>query len=128
MLCSYLWAAAGKQPSLEDHIGVGGHGYPALVALNLKKKAFAPLRSAFEHKELFLSFSSCFGCFFFIHVRLLREFVKEAGHGGKGNLPLQGSPTILKSEPWDGRDGEVFEEDEFSLDELMAGLNDSKDS
>lgn len=49
-----------------------------------------------------------------------REFVKEAGRGGKGNLPLDGTPSILKTEPWDGKDGQIIEEDEFSLDELMA--------
>lgn len=46
--------------------------------------------------------------------------MKEAGRGGKGNLPLDGTPTIVQSEPWDGKDGEVIEEDEFSLEELMA--------
>ena len=40
--------AAGKQPDLEKRVGVGGYGYPALVALNVKKGAFAPLKSAFE--------------------------------------------------------------------------------
>ena len=48
------------------------------------------------------------------------EFVKEAGRGGKGNLPLNDAPTVVASEPWDGKDGEVIEEDEFSLDELMG--------
>ena len=52
-------------------------------------------------------------CFF-------REFVKEAGLGGKGNLPLESSPVIVKTEPWDGKDGEIIEEDEFSLEELMG--------
>jgi len=50
---------------------------------------------------------------------LCREFVKEAGRGGKGNLPMDGAPKIEKIEPWDGKDGEVIEEDEFSLEELM---------
>ncbi|KZV44823.1 thioredoxin family protein [Dorcoceras hygrometricum] len=97
----YVWAASGKQPDLEKHVGVGGYGYPALVALNLKKKAYAPLKSAFEREHII-------------------EFVKEAGRGGKGNLPMQGDPTIVKTEAWDGKDGEVIEEDEFSLEELMA--------
>lgn len=48
------------------------------------------------------------------------EFVKEAGRGGKGNLPLNGAPTVVTSEPWDGKDGEEIVEDEFSLDELMG--------
>ncbi|MFS7921892.1 putative protein disulfide-isomerase [Helianthus anomalus] len=106
---SYVWAAAGKQPELEKHVGVGGYGYPALVALNIKKGAYAPLRSAFERDQII-------------------EFVKTAGLGGKGTLPLEGTPTIVKTEPWDGKDGEIIEEDEFSLEELMgdapSGSND----
>ncbi|XP_057505947.1 protein disulfide isomerase-like 2-3 [Actinidia eriantha] len=98
---SYVWAAATKQPDLEKHVGVGGYGYPALVALNVKKGAYAPLRSAFERDHII-------------------EFVKEAGLGGKGNLPLESSPVIVKTEPWDGKDGEIIEEDEFSLEELMG--------
>lgn len=50
--CSYVWAAAGKQPELEKHVGVGGYGYPALIALNIKKGAYAPLRSAFERDQI----------------------------------------------------------------------------
>ncbi|KAH6785263.1 hypothetical protein C2S51_037718 [Perilla frutescens var. frutescens] len=106
---SYLWAGAGKQPNLEKLVGVGGYGYPAFVALNLKKKAYASLRNAFESDQII-------------------EFVKEAGQGGKGNLPLEGSPMILKTEPWDGKDGEVTVEDEFSLKEFMADEKESNES
>lgn len=53
--------------------------------------------------------------------------MKEAGRGGKGNLPLNGTPNIVKSEPWDGKDGEIIEEDEFSLEELMGEDTKSKD-
>lgn len=98
---SFVWAAAGKQPDLENHVGVGGYGYPALVALNVKKGVYTPLKSAFELEHIV-------------------EFVKESGRGGKGNLPLDGTPSIVKTEPWDGKDGQIIEEDEFSLDELMA--------
>lgn len=98
---SYVWAAAGKQPDLEQLVGVGGYGYPALVALNVKKRAYAPLRSAFQLNQII-------------------EFVKEAGQGGKGNLPLEKAPSIVQAEPWDGKDGEVIEEDEFSLEDLMG--------
>ncbi|KAF8414166.1 hypothetical protein HHK36_002165 [Tetracentron sinense] len=101
--CSYVWAAAGKQLDLEKQVGVGGYGYPALVALNVKKGAYAPLRSAFELDQII-------------------EFVKEAGRGGKGNLPLENAPMIVKTEPWDGKDGEILEEDEFSLEDLMGDL------
>ncbi|GJT71888.1 hypothetical protein Tco_1031174 [Tanacetum coccineum] len=47
-----VWAAACKQPGLENHVGVGGYGYPALIALNLKKGAYAPLKSAFERQQI----------------------------------------------------------------------------
>lgn len=105
---SFVWSAAGKQVDLENHVGVGGYGYPALVALNVKKGIYAPLKSAFENDQII-------------------EFIKEAGRGGKGNLPLQNTPTIVKIEPWDGNDGEIIEEDEFSLDELMGEDKSAKD-
>uniref|UniRef100_A0A7N0TZ58 Thioredoxin domain-containing protein n=1 Tax=Kalanchoe fedtschenkoi TaxID=63787 RepID=A0A7N0TZ58_KALFE len=95
---SYVWAAAGKQLDLAKHVGVGVYGYPAMVALNLKKGAYAPLRSAFEVDQII-------------------EFIKEAGRGGKGNLPLASTPKIETTEPWDGQDGQVMDEDEFSLEE-----------
>lgn len=53
--------------------------------------------------------------------------MKEAGRGGKGTLPLAVSPEIAKTEPWDGKDGEIIEEDEFSLEELMGDDTASKD-
>ncbi|XP_010252582.1 PREDICTED: protein disulfide isomerase-like 2-3 [Nelumbo nucifera] len=105
---SFVWAAAGKQPELEKQVGVGGYGYPALVALNVKKRVYTPLRSAFELQQI-------------------TEFVREAGYGGKGNLPLENSPVIVKTEPWDGKDGEILEEDEFSLEELMGDDTARKD-
>ncbi|CAM8949768.1 unnamed protein product [Rhodiola kirilowii] len=105
---SYVWAAAGKQPDLEKHVGVGGYGYPALVALNLKKGVYAPLRSAFE-------------------VDQILEFVKQAGQGGKGNLPLASTPKLERTEAWDGKDGQLIEEDEFSLEELMGDDSATKD-
>ncbi|GMH11009.1 hypothetical protein Nepgr_012850 [Nepenthes gracilis] len=105
---SFVWAAAGKQLDVEKHVGVGGYGYPAMVALNLKKGAYAPLKSAFELDHIV-------------------EFVKEAGLGGKGNLPMEGVPVIQTTQPWDGKDGEIIEEDEFSLDELMGEDTSSED-
>ncbi|VFQ93765.1 unnamed protein product [Cuscuta campestris] len=103
---SFVWAAAGKQPDLEKQVGVGGYGYPAMVALT--RKAYAPLKSAFQHDPI-------------------KGFVLEASLGGKGNLPLTETPNIVKTEPWDGKDGEIMEEDEFSFDELMADETPAKD-
>jgi hypothetical protein len=54
------------------------------------------------------------------NLSVYRKFVSEAGKGGKGNLPLNEVPVIVTTEPWDGNDGVLLEEDEFSLDELMC--------
>ncbi|MCO5609887.1 hypothetical protein L7F22_064120 [Adiantum nelumboides] len=97
----YVWAAAGKQPALEQAVGVGGYGYPALVALNVKKNVFAPMRSAFGLDPII-------------------EYVKDAGRGGKGNLPIQSLPALEQTPAWDGKDAEVIKEDEFSLEDLMS--------
>jgi hypothetical protein len=48
----YVWTSAGKQPELEKAVGVGGFGYPAMVALNVKKAVYAPLRGAFEQEPV----------------------------------------------------------------------------
>ncbi|KAM0855528.1 hypothetical protein ACQ4PT_049714 [Festuca glaucescens] len=104
----FVWAGAGKQADLEKQVGVGGYGYPAMVALTVKKGAYAPLRSAFQLAEI-------------------TEFVKEAGKGGRGILPVDGALTVVQSEPWDGKDGEIIEEDEFSLEDLMGDDSTPKD-
>lgn len=52
LVCRYVWTAAGQQPELEKAVGVGGFGYPALVALNVKKAVYAPLRGAFEQDSV----------------------------------------------------------------------------
>lgn len=49
---SFVWAAAGKQQDLENHVGVGGYGYPAMVALNMKKGVYTPLKSAFGLEQI----------------------------------------------------------------------------
>ena len=33
--------------------------------------------------------------------------MKDAGQGGKGNLPLESVLVIKETEPWDGKDGEM---------------------
>ncbi|GJR57172.1 zinc finger BED domain-containing protein RICESLEEPER 2 [Tanacetum coccineum] len=36
--------SVGKQPELENHVGVGGYGYPAFIPLNIKNGAYALLK------------------------------------------------------------------------------------
>lgn len=98
---SYVWAQAGSQPALEKAVGVGGYGYPALVALSVKKKVYAPFKAAFEEPHL-------------------REFVAAATQGGRGIQEMESVPAVKAVEPWDGLDGQLPEEEEFSLDDLMG--------
>lgn len=100
---SWFWAQGGSQSELEASVGVGGYGYPALVALNPDKKKYATLKSGFEttHISEFLE-----------SVRTGRERVEIVKDGEIG--------VVGTVDAWDGTDGEAPEEDEFSLDELMA--------
>jgi len=41
---SYLWVEGGKQKALEESLGVGGFGYPALVALKPADLKYSTMR------------------------------------------------------------------------------------
>lgn len=41
---SYLWVEGGKQSALEESLGVGGFGYPALVALKPTDLKYSTMR------------------------------------------------------------------------------------
>lgn len=99
---SYVWAPAGAQPDLEKAVGIGGYGYPALVALNAKKGYFSPFKSSFQLEHL-------------------SDFIRSIGvAGGRGSGPLLSELKLVNSEPWDGLDGELPLEEEFDLNALMA--------
>jgi protein disulfide-isomerase A6 len=66
---SYLWAEGGAQPGLEANFGVGGYGYPALVAYSPSKQKFSSLRSAFEER----------------HVREFLDSVRQVGAAQTGD-------------------------------------------
>ena len=96
---SYLWVSANKQPKLEEFFGVGGFGYPALIAFKPKDK-YSVARSAFE-------------------LGHVSDFIDRIRKGGEQVLSVQGSvPGIVSNPPWDGKDAAVELEDEFSLDDL----------
>jgi protein disulfide-isomerase A6 len=98
---SYLWAAAGTQAALEANLEVGGFGYPALVAYSPKRGVYVPMREALEQGHL-------------------AEFVQSIRTGARGGVPVKEvMPTIKSIEAWDGQDGKMDAEDEFSLDDIM---------
>lgn len=97
---SHFWAEGLQQPALETSVGVGGYGYPALVALDPETLKIASLRSAFEAVPI-KNFAAL--------VRLGREKL----------VPVVGDSLgkVAAVEAWDGGDGEPPEE-EFSLADL----------
>uniref|UniRef100_A0A7S0R2Q6 protein disulfide-isomerase n=1 Tax=Chlamydomonas leiostraca TaxID=1034604 RepID=A0A7S0R2Q6_9CHLO len=98
---SYLWAQGGSQAALEANFGVGGAGYPALVAYKPKDHKYSVSKAAFESAHVV-------------------EFVESIRKGGEPVLAIQGSPAkVATHAPWDGKDAAVQLEDEFSLDDLM---------
>eukprot|EP00245_Coleochaete_scutata_P003436 TRINITY_DN15060_c0_g1_i1.p1 TRINITY_DN15060_c0_g1~~TRINITY_DN15060_c0_g1_i1.p1 ORF type:complete len:458 (-),score=112.74 TRINITY_DN15060_c0_g1_i1:645-2018(-) len=97
----YLWVEAGKQPELEKVVGVGGYGYPAMVAINVNKLKQAPFKGGFEKS-------------------MIEDFVRMFEREGRGIFDMATVPEIKETDSWDGKDGQLLEEDEFSLDDLMG--------
>jgi len=102
----WLWTSAGVHEALEKTLDVGGFGYPAMIAVNLKKKKFAVMRTAFADKSI-------------------TDFVGGL-LGGKQPLNTMSTvPKISTVPAWDGLDvaEEVFEEeiDLSSLDDDTEG-------
>lgn len=97
----WLWAEAGAQPELESALGIGGFGYPATAALNARKMMFALQRGAFSDEGL-------------------NEFLRELSYGRGSTAPLKNAklPEISTGDPWDGKDGELPEEEDIDLSDI----------
>ncbi|KAI7837719.1 hypothetical protein COHA_008441 [Chlorella ohadii] len=105
---SYLWAEGGAQPKLEANFGVGGYGYPALIAFNPAKAKYATSKSAFEDK----------------HVK---QFLESVRLGFESVSDVSGTLAKIENRaPWDGGEGTVDAADEFDLADLM-GDDDKKE-
>lgn len=83
----YLWVEANAQEELEKALDIGGFGYPAMAAVNIRKMAYSLLRGPFSTEGI-------------------TEFLKELSYGHGKSAPIKGAklPKIEKSEPWDGKD------------------------
>lgn len=96
-VCRWLWVEAGSQLELEDSLGIGGFGYPAMAAVNARKMKYALLKGSFSFEGI-------------------DSFLKELAFGRGSTLPVKGTqlPKIIDTEPWDGQDGklEIEEEEE----------------
>ena len=97
----YLWAEAVQQPELEDALGLGGFGYPAMAALNIRKMKYTWLKGSFGFDGI-------------------NEFLRELSYGRGSSVPVKGAklPTIQKIDAWDGKDGVLPTMDDLISDEL----------
>lgn len=51
-LFSWLWTEGGAQTELEDCLGIGGFGYPAMAAINARKMKYALLKGSFSEQGI----------------------------------------------------------------------------
>ncbi|XP_047520088.1 protein disulfide-isomerase A6 homolog [Pieris napi] len=97
----WVWSEAGAQPSLEESLEMGGFGYPAMAVVNAKKLKFSTLRGSFSETGI-------------------NEFLRDLSFGRGQTAPVRGAemPKISKTEPWDGKDGELPPEEDIDLSDI----------
>jgi len=89
----FMWLQGGDQFEIEEKMSLQ-FGFPAVVAISLKKEKFGVHRGTFDKASLSGFLSSMM----------------------LGKVPLQPLPKGLKwskSDPWDGKDGEAPKEEEL---------------
>ena len=97
----FNWVSANSQSEFESVFEMQA-GFPAIALMNYGKKRYSVFTGAFEEKKLLKWVNAKGGT--------------RAGRRGK----IEGKwPSFATTEPWDGSEPEVYEE-EFSLEELMA--------
>ncbi|GAB5570055.1 dnaJ homolog subfamily C member 10 [Prionailurus iriomotensis] len=105
----WLWTEAGAQSELENALGIGGFGYPAMAAINARKMKFALLKGSFSEQ----------GINEFLRAWLIGSSW-ELSFGRGSTAPVGGGafPAISTREPWDGKDGELPVEDDIDLSDV----------
>lgn len=95
----YVWTEAGQQVALEETLGFGGFGYPAMAVANLKKQKYSVLRGSFSKDGV-------------------NEFLRDISFGRGQTAPINGELKVVKAEAWDGKDGQMPEEEEIDLSDV----------
>jgi len=97
----WFWTEGSVQEGLENLLGIGGFGYPAMAALNTRKQVRSTMAGAFTESGL-------------------NDFFKTlaAGRAGRNTAAFTEIPPIAVTEPWDGKDGALPEEEDWDLDDF----------
>jgi len=99
-LWGWVWTAPGVHGKLESALGVGGFGYPAMAVVNIRKKVFVLLRGSFSKSGI-------------------DELLKSIAVGrGRTEKLTNGLPTLSNAEAWDGKDGQLPEEEDIDLSDV----------
>jgi protein disulfide-isomerase A6 len=83
---AWFWAEGGAQFDFEEKLDVGGSGYPAVVAVNIKKGFASSMRGAFTEDGL-------------------TSFIKGLASGREVTSKISSLPALKTTSPWDGKDG-----------------------
>lgn len=96
----WLWIEGATQMAFEEPLGVGGFGYPALVAVSHKKSVYIQLRGSFGKEGV-------------------KEFLFELSIGRGSAIPFKTEdlPKLSTVLEWDGSDADPIEEEDYN-DEL----------
>lgn len=97
----WLWTEGGAQSNVEEALEIGGFGYPAMAAVSIKKMKYTSLRGSFSTDGI-------------------NEFLRDISYGRGQTAPVKGSilPKIYKTEAWDGKDGQLPEEEDIDLSDI----------
>uniref|UniRef100_A0A8C4ZX28 Protein disulfide-isomerase A6 n=1 Tax=Gadus morhua TaxID=8049 RepID=A0A8C4ZX28_GADMO len=97
----WLWTEGGAQMELENALGIGGFGYPAMAAINARKMKYALLKGSFSDSGI-------------------HEFLRDLsmGRGSTSTVGEGAWPKITTVAPWDGKDGELPAEEEYDLSDV----------
>lgn len=91
----WTWTEGGAHPKLEQALGIGGFGYPAMAVVNSRKKMFVLLTGSFGEDGI-------------------NELLRAVSYGRGRTEPIQGEtlPQIESRDAWDGKDGQLPQEED----------------
>ena len=109
-LWGWVWSEAGKHSKLEEALGMGGFGYPTLAAVNVRKMKFSILKGSFDKTGI-------------------DEFLRRLAVGRGSTEPIRGAalPELKTVEAWDGKDGQLPEEEDIDLSDFDMDEDSEKD-
>ncbi len=97
----WVWAEGASQLDLESALDIGGFGYPAMAVMSHKKMKYSTLTGSFGADGV-------------------NEFLRDLSYGKGRTSPVKGAamPKISKRDPWDGKDGQLPEEEDIDLSDV----------